>query len=86
MVAAQKLNNDDQPIHGCYATSRPRFFVVLERLEYSTSLAYDATKNEIREIFGILKNTKKLILQNINSRQQAQAVSSSDTFNQLALL
>lgn len=70
MVAAQKLNNDDQPIYGCYVMGRFWFFVVLEGLEYSTSLAYDATKNEIREIFGILKNTKNLILQNINSHQQ----------------
>jgi len=61
LVAAQKLNNDNQPIYGCYVMGRFWFFVVLEGLEYSTSLAYDATKNEISDIFGILKNTKKII-------------------------
>jgi hypothetical protein len=69
MVAAQKLNNDNQPLYGGYVMGRLWFFVVLEGLEYSTSLAYDATKTEIREIFGILKNTKSIILQIINSRQ-----------------
>ncbi|MDM8558172.1 hypothetical protein [Candidatus Parabeggiatoa sp. HSG14] len=67
MVVAQKLNNDNQPIYGCYVMDRFWFFVVLEDIEYSTSLAFDATKNEIKEIFGILKNTKKIILKIINS-------------------
>ncbi|EDN70114.1 hypothetical protein BGP_2120 [Beggiatoa sp. PS] len=51
MVAAQKLNNDLKPIYGCYVMGRLWFFVVLEGLDYSTSLAYDATKNDIKEIF-----------------------------------
>jgi hypothetical protein len=67
MVVAQKLNNDNQPIYGCYVMGRFWFFVVLEGIEYSTSLAYDATKNEIGDIFGILKNTKRMILNIINS-------------------
>jgi hypothetical protein len=62
MVAAQKLNNDSKPIYGCYVMGRFWFFVILEELEYSTSLAFDATKDEIKAIFGILKNTKGLIL------------------------
>ncbi len=66
MVAAQKLNNDNQPLYGCYVMGRLWFFVVLEGIDYSTSLAFDATKDEIKEIFGILKNTKGLILKLIN--------------------
>ncbi len=65
MVAAQKLNDDNQPIYGCYVMGRLWFFVILEGLDYSTSLAFDATKNDIREIFGILKNTKGMILKHL---------------------
>ena len=72
MVAAQKLNNDNQPIYGCYVMDRFWFFVVLESLEYSTSLAYDATKDEIRDIFSILKNTKGIINNLITSNQRHQ--------------
>ncbi|RKZ66243.1 MAG: hypothetical protein DRQ99_10270 [Candidatus Parabeggiatoa sp. nov. 3] len=68
MIAAQKLNNDNQPIYGCYVMGRFWFFVVLEGLEYSTSLAYDATKDDIRSIFGILKNTKGMISKMITAQ------------------
>ncbi|EDN70908.1 hypothetical protein BGP_2248 [Beggiatoa sp. PS] len=61
LVAAQKLNNDLKPIYGCYVMGRFWFFVVLEGLDYSTSLAYDATKDEIKEIFSLLKKTKGMI-------------------------
>jgi hypothetical protein len=70
MIAAQQLNNDNQPIYGCYVMGRLWFFVVLEGLDYSTSLAFDATKNEIRAIFSILKNTKSMILKIINRHQE----------------
>lgn len=36
-------------------------FVVLLGTEYSVSLTYDATKDEIRDIHGILQNTKRII-------------------------
>jgi len=68
MVAAQKLNNDLKPIYGCYVMGRLWFFVVLEGLDYSTSLAYDATKDEIKEIFSLLKKTKEIISQSIHSK------------------
>lgn len=61
MIAAQKLNNDDNPIYGAYIVGRLWNFVVLDRLDYSVSLAYDATKDNIKEIFGILQNTKNII-------------------------
>jgi hypothetical protein len=72
MVAAQKLNNDNQPIYGCYVMGRFWFFVVLENLEYSTSLAYDATKDEIRDIFSILKNAKGIINNLIRNQQHKE--------------
>jgi len=69
MVAAQKLNNNLKPIYGCYVMGRLWFFVVLEGLDYSTSLAYDATKNDIKEIFSFLKKTKGMISKIITPSQ-----------------
>ncbi|MCP4347511.1 MAG: hypothetical protein GY795_18555 [Desulfobacterales bacterium] len=61
MVAAQKINNDGNPVYGAYVMGRYWNFVVLKGLEYSVSLTYDATKNELNDILGILENTKKII-------------------------
>jgi hypothetical protein len=61
MVAAQKLNNDDKPVYGCYVMGRLWFFVVLDGQDYATSLAYDATKDDINEIFILLKKAKGII-------------------------
>ena len=68
MVTAQKCNNDNQPIYGCYVMGRLWFFIILNGFEYSTSLAYDATKDDLQDIFGILKNTKTIILKIINAQ------------------
>jgi len=61
MIAAQKLNNDDHPLYGAYVMGRYWNFVVLDKLEYSLSLSFDATKDEIKDIFCILTNTKAII-------------------------
>ncbi len=61
MVAAQKLNDDSHPVYGAYVVGRYWNFVVLSQLEYSVSLSYDATKDEIKHIFCILKNVKAII-------------------------
>ncbi len=61
MVAAQKLNNDGKPVYGCYVMGRLWFFVVLNGQDYAGSLAYDATKDEIKEIFCLLKKMKEII-------------------------
>ncbi len=61
MIAAQKLNNDENPLYGVYIVGRLWNFVVLDGLDYAVSLAYDATKDEIHEIFDILQNTKTII-------------------------
>ena len=61
MVAAQKLNNDGKPVYGCYVMDRLLFFVVLDGQDYATSLAYDATKDDINEVFILLKKAKGII-------------------------
>jgi len=69
MVAAQKLNNDGKPVYGCYVMGRLWFFVVLQGNDYSGSLAYDATKDDIKDVFRILKKTKDIISQLIEQKK-----------------
>ena len=69
MLAAQKLNHDGKPVYGCYVMGRLWFFVVLQGGDYAGSLAYDATKDEIKDIFSILKKTKAIIVKLITAEQ-----------------
>lgn len=61
MVAAQTLNSHPHPIYGAYVIGRHWYFVVLEGQVYAESLAYDATKEDILQIVGILRHTQLLI-------------------------
>ncbi len=61
MVAAQAINSRPHPVYGAYVIGRHWYFVVLEGKHYAESLAYDATKGEIKQIVGILRNTQVLI-------------------------
>lgn len=61
MVAAQELNSRPHPIYGAYIIGRHWYFVLLEEKTYAESLAYDATKDEILQIVGILRHTQLLI-------------------------
>jgi len=61
MIAAQKSNSHTHPIYGAYVIGRHWYFVLLDGQVYAESLAYDATKDEIMEIAGILRRTKDII-------------------------
>lgn len=61
MVAAQALNSRLHPIYGAYVIGRHWYFVVLEGKNYAESLAYDATKEDVLQIVGILRHTQVLI-------------------------
>lgn len=61
MVAAQKANSHTHPIYGAYIIGRHWYFVLLDGQVYAESLAYDATKDEIMAIVGILRQTKDII-------------------------
>ena len=61
MVAAQKLNQDNKPIYGIYVNGRNWFIVVLEGQNYATSLAYDATSDDIFSLFAVLEFMKTIM-------------------------
>jgi len=61
MLAAQAENEKPYPVYGIYIVGRNWFFVVLDQNKYSVSNEYVATKDDIFQIFSILKKLKTLI-------------------------
>ncbi|MEM7532412.1 MAG: hypothetical protein AAF639_09555 [Chloroflexota bacterium] len=61
MVAAQMLNQDEHPIYGAYIVGRYWNFVVLNGKEYAVSRGYDASLDDIKHIYRILKKIKTII-------------------------
>ncbi len=67
MVTAQHLNNDGHPVYGVYVMGRYWHFVVLEGQNYAVHTGLNATNEEIKVIFSVLKNTKAIIEQWVQS-------------------
>ncbi len=64
MLAAQRKNKAkeiDIPLYGVYVIGRLWFFLVLEGNHYSKSLAYDATQEDLMDIYCILKKVKDYV-------------------------
>lgn len=61
MVAAQNINDDGNPVYGAYVIGRHWYFAVLQGSEYSVSLGHNVSKDEITDVFCILKQTKTII-------------------------
>jgi hypothetical protein len=62
MVAAQALNNDEQPLFGCIVIGNTWQFLVLEDKTYSLGQTYDATqKHELLGIYSALGQAKVYI-------------------------
>ena len=63
MLVAQALNRQTFPIYGCYVKGRDWYFMALHGKEYAISEPYIATRDEVFEIFRILKTLKQIILE-----------------------
>jgi hypothetical protein len=61
MLVAQHLNQNQQPIYGCYVIGKLWHFMVLEGKEYAISSGLLCTNDEIFAIFRIIKGLKYLI-------------------------
>ena len=68
MLVAQTKNEDGLPIYGGYVKGRNWFFMVLVEKKYCISLSYDATKEELFDIFKILKKLKVLIEKRLENK------------------
>lgn len=61
MLVAQVLNEHHHPIYGCYVKGRDWFFMVLHGKQYAISEPYIATRDDVFDIFRILKALKAII-------------------------
>ena len=61
MVAAFKLNNDGHPVYGAYIMGRYWHFVVLDEHSYAVHTGLNATTEDRRTIWSVLKNTTQII-------------------------
>ena len=62
MLVAQRLNDNDKPMYGCYLLGRYWHFVVLNQKEYTISHGHIASaKPGISEIYTALVNMKTII-------------------------
>jgi hypothetical protein len=68
MLISQTLNSNDLPIYGSYVKGRSWYFMVLEGGKYAISKAYDATQDDIFDIFKILKKLKVLIEKRLENK------------------
>ncbi len=61
MLVAQIMNNDSLPIYGCHVIDAHWYFMSLEGKKYTISRGYSALKDDIFDIFCILKTLKKIV-------------------------
>lgn len=64
MLAADTKNRErglDLPLYGTYIIGRLFFFVYFYKNQYARSRAYDATQEDIRDVFFILKEVKRYV-------------------------
>ncbi|MDM8525325.1 hypothetical protein QUF80_18295 [Desulfococcaceae bacterium HSG8] len=61
MLAAQEVNQHQHPVYGCYVIGADWYFMTLRGDTYAISPAYVATREDISDIFRILKSLKEII-------------------------
>ncbi len=62
MLVAQEMNEHQHAIYGCYVVGADWYFMLLQGREYVMSTAYVATRDDIFDIFRILKVLKQIII------------------------
>lgn len=65
MLVAQKLNNNNAPIFGCFVIGRIWQFMILEGNQYTISRDFSCVDEEIFDIFRILKGLRVQIEKNL---------------------
>jgi hypothetical protein len=66
MIISQELNQDGQPLYGCWIVGSNWYFTVLNGVGYCVSRQFDATREpDLMQIVFILRKLKQLILARI---------------------
>lgn len=58
MLAAQSINQNQNPIYGCYIIGRSWYFTALVGKEYAISNVFTCTDEELYDIFRVLKGLR----------------------------
>lgn len=61
MITAEELNHVSRPIYGAFVIGRNWFFLTLKDRKYCISDEFVATRDDIFQIYGMLKKLKALI-------------------------
>lgn len=61
MITAQSINNNEIPIYGAYVMGRNWFFLTLVNMTYCISNEYVATRDDVVDIYRIMKGMKGII-------------------------
>ncbi len=78
LLAAQTINNDGQTLYGCYVVGRNWFFITLDGKDYAESLAYDATQDDILDIYRIIKSLKTIVEERLHRESLSSAKGSTN--------
>jgi hypothetical protein len=62
MLVAQTIHQNNKPIFGAYVLGRDWYFLILDEKNYSISRGFDATTEQIYDIYKTLKTLKNNIL------------------------
>ena len=61
MVGARQQNAEMFPLYGCYVLGRNWFFVVLDEQQYAVSKAFDATQDDIFQIYSAMAEVQQRV-------------------------
>ncbi len=61
MLVAQEINEHHHPIYGCYVIGASWYFMTLREKEYCMSAGHLATRDDVFDIFRVLKVLKQII-------------------------
>ena len=67
MLAAQTLNPHEHTIYGLYVVGKMWYFMLLRGQTYSISVGHNALKDEIFDIFKLLKALKAMLIEIANA-------------------
>jgi len=67
MLVAQEISEHRHPVYGCHVKGRGWFFMILQARQYAISEPYIATRDDIFDIFRILRVLRQIILSFTNA-------------------
>ncbi len=63
MLVGQAINQNQHPIYGCYILGRDWYFLALNDISFAISKAFDATTEQVFDLYQVLKALKEIVKQ-----------------------